>query len=192
MTKKGLEKRQLIIEKSFHVFRKKGFVLVTMQDIIDECGISRGGLYKYFANTSDIFIELLKSGSSKKTIIEKEMEEKKGFVAIMEDFFKEQKWELLNLEETIRFATYEFFMTVKNEDTAQMIEENYENNVKLIKKLLKYGESRREIGKKENLNTIANQIVIWLEGLNLLAMVKKLDSKFMEEQFEYLLRILLM
>ena len=30
-----------------------------MQDIVDACKISRGGLYKYFANTSEIFESVL-------------------------------------------------------------------------------------------------------------------------------------
>ncbi|WP_442950377.1 helix-turn-helix domain-containing protein [Paenibacillus sp. DMB20] len=30
-----------------------------MKDIVEECGISRGGLYKYFGSTREIFEELL-------------------------------------------------------------------------------------------------------------------------------------
>ena len=39
---------------------EKGYKQVTMKDIVDACGISRGGLYLYFQNTGEVFEEVLK------------------------------------------------------------------------------------------------------------------------------------
>ena len=45
MGDKSLHKKNYIIEKAREVFQKKGYRAVTMKDIVDACGISRGGLY---------------------------------------------------------------------------------------------------------------------------------------------------
>ena len=40
---KKRQKREAILESAKVVFSKKGLIDATMQDIIEECGISRGG-----------------------------------------------------------------------------------------------------------------------------------------------------
>ena len=59
-------KRQLILDGARRVFRQKGFIDVTMKDIIEECQISRGGIYLYFDSVDSIFIEVLKQRTSSK------------------------------------------------------------------------------------------------------------------------------
>ena len=56
------ERKNLILQAAKEVFINKGFNATTIQDIINHSGVSRGGVYTYFKNTEDIFIELLKKG----------------------------------------------------------------------------------------------------------------------------------
>lgn len=63
MAKKSVEKRQLILSKALELFVRKGFHAVTMSDIVEECQISRGGLYRYYSSTDDIFRELLRANA---------------------------------------------------------------------------------------------------------------------------------
>ena len=60
------ERKNLILQAAKEVFINKGFNATTIQDIIDHSGVSRGGVYTYFKNTADIFIELLKKGYFRK------------------------------------------------------------------------------------------------------------------------------
>ncbi|WP_406243694.1 TetR/AcrR family transcriptional regulator [Tissierella carlieri] len=53
-------KRKELLEAAKRVFIQKGYIQATMQDIIDEAGISRGALYSYFNNIQHVFEELLK------------------------------------------------------------------------------------------------------------------------------------
>ena len=45
--------------KTISLFVKKGFLRVTMKDIVEACDISRGGLYLYFESTGQIFLEVI-------------------------------------------------------------------------------------------------------------------------------------
>lgn len=47
MGEKSAHKKQFIVETARQVFVEKGYKDVTMKDIVDACGISRGGLYLY-------------------------------------------------------------------------------------------------------------------------------------------------
>ena len=63
MGEKSVQKKRYIVEKARDVFMEKGFKKVTMKDIVEACDISRGGLYLYFENTSQIFMEVLRMES---------------------------------------------------------------------------------------------------------------------------------
>ena len=63
MGDKSVQKKKYILETARKVFVEKGFKKVTMKDIVEACEISRGGLYLYFDNTSQIFLEVLKMES---------------------------------------------------------------------------------------------------------------------------------
>lgn len=55
MGDKSAQKKKLIVERARRVFMEKGYKEVTMKDIVEECDISRGGLYLYFQNTREVF-----------------------------------------------------------------------------------------------------------------------------------------
>ena len=64
--KKKQQKRDLILESAKVVFSKKGLIDATMKDIIEECGISRGGIYLYFRSVDEIFLAVLEQRSKRK------------------------------------------------------------------------------------------------------------------------------
>lgn len=51
MGEKSTQKRQFILETAKKIFMEKGYKSVTMKDVVEACGISRGGLYLYFGST---------------------------------------------------------------------------------------------------------------------------------------------
>jgi len=57
---KGDNARARIIECAHDLFSRKGYCAVTMQDISDASGFSRGGLYRHFGSTEEIFLEIIR------------------------------------------------------------------------------------------------------------------------------------
>ena len=51
MGEKSAQKKKYILDTARKVFVEKGYKSVTMKDIVEACGISRGGLYLYFDST---------------------------------------------------------------------------------------------------------------------------------------------
>ena len=52
-------KRNAILDAAQRVCNKKPVYEVTMRDIIRECGLSQGGIYRFFENLDDVFAGLL-------------------------------------------------------------------------------------------------------------------------------------
>ncbi len=53
------EKRKEILHSAFLVCERKTVSSVTMQDIIDESGLSQGGIYRFYSNIDEILADLL-------------------------------------------------------------------------------------------------------------------------------------
>lgn len=60
MGTKGDNARAKIIECAQTLFSQKGYCAVTMQDISEASGFSRGGLYRHFPSTEEIFLEIIR------------------------------------------------------------------------------------------------------------------------------------
>ena len=65
MGEKSIQKKEYIVEKARDVFARKGFRAVTMKDVVEECDISRGGLYLYFNSTRELFEAVLEKDSAR-------------------------------------------------------------------------------------------------------------------------------
>ena len=52
-------KRKIILNAAMRVFQRKPAYSVTMKDIVNESGLSQGGVYKYYSNIDEIVVALL-------------------------------------------------------------------------------------------------------------------------------------
>lgn len=75
------------MEKATAVFVREGYTSVTMKDIVEACGISRGGLYKYYSSTKEIFVDILSTEKvGDNSLFIKSMENGANAIKILADF----------------------------------------------------------------------------------------------------------
>ena len=58
---KGERTRTKILEKAADLFTEKGYTAVTMKDVCEATGLSRGGLYRYFGSTAEMMMLLMRA-----------------------------------------------------------------------------------------------------------------------------------
>lgn len=58
-TPKGRRTREHLVSAGRTVFARHGYVNARMSDVADEANISMGGLYRYFANREDLFVQVI-------------------------------------------------------------------------------------------------------------------------------------
>ena len=51
--------QQYILESAFDIFIVKGYDNTTMEDIVNNCGMSKGAIYHYYKSKKDLFIDLI-------------------------------------------------------------------------------------------------------------------------------------
>ncbi len=61
MSVKGDAARARILESAQALFSQKGYCAVSMQDICEAAGFSRGGLYRHYASTEEIFVDIIRT-----------------------------------------------------------------------------------------------------------------------------------
>ena len=61
MGEKSVQKKKFIIQTARKVFEEKGYLKVTMKDIVEACEISRGGLYLYYESVRELFLDVLQA-----------------------------------------------------------------------------------------------------------------------------------
>ena len=142
MSEKSGQKKQYIVDTARGVFVEKGYKNVTMKDIVDACGISRGGLYLYFSNTQELFLEVLGADGAEPGE-NGEVEELFGENAFASDilalFLKEQKKELLRRKNNLTMAVYEYFFAHKVPKKDNPLKKKFDMAVRIVEKLIEAG-----------------------------------------------------
>ena len=115
MSSKKERTRDMIVEVSYGLFAKDGFHKITMKDICEETGLSRGGLYSHFSGTKEIFETILEMINQKDAMnFEKEMVEDVPAPLILEQALELMEYEMLHSEDSLSLAMYEYSKTVQN------------------------------------------------------------------------------
>lgn len=104
MGEKAEKTKENIRREAYRLFAAKGFKEVTMTDICEKTGLSRGGLYRYYSNTGEIFSEIL----SKEYVISDRMEKQESARDILEDMLEAIRCEILEKELSLSLAIYEY------------------------------------------------------------------------------------
>lgn len=184
--KQRKDKLRKILEAARLVFCRKGFLAVTMQDIIDECGISRGGIYIYFASVDEVFLEVMKQRNKERiSSINKSVLDHEPFQNVLDRYMSKQKARLVNFENSL-FRAYCEYIFSKPKAAVQAFRDTQLNQLRgSVEAILNLGASQSVI-KKDNIPQMATHIIATIDGLSILALGHALTEKIINEQFAIL------
>ncbi|MCM1100615.1 MAG: TetR/AcrR family transcriptional regulator [Clostridium sp.] len=188
MGDKSVQKKKYIVETARKVFMERGFKKVTMKDIVEACDISRGGLYLYFENTSQIFAEVLKlEAEETDDVFSESIDEDATAVDILLLFLKEQKKEILRKKDTLTQAIYEYYFEHNLPKKDNVLKKQFDSAVKVIEKLIETGVDNGEFVCDDCAGTARN-IMFVLEGLKISAQTTGITSDAVDRELMYILR----
>lgn len=190
MGEKSVQKRKFILETARKVFVEKGFKRVTMKDIVEACEISRGGLYLYFDNTSQIFLEVMKLESQEADdVFSDSIKEDATAADILILFLQEQKKELLRKNNTLTQAIYEFYFENQLGRKDNILKRQFDSAVKIIEKLIETGVDNGEFCCEDCKGTARN-IMFVLEGLKISAQTIGITAEVVDREILFILKSL--
>lgn len=181
MLNKGNKTKQFIINKSIELFAEKGYSTVTMKDICEICSLSRGGLYRYFGSTKEIFKEILMYDEKNMQIkLEKSIVKKVSPKALLELFLERRKKSIVGANNGLFFAIHEFAFIEK--DQREYVNNRFNDAVEMLKILLKYGQ-KENVFKKFEIDVMALHIIFILDSMETSSTVLEMSEKFIDRQF---------
>ena len=169
MSRRGDERRNIIKEAAYELFAEKGYKDVTMSDICEKSQLSRGGLYRHYSSTSEIFREIISEDIS----FDERIENKESAVKILTDNLNILESDILENEKSLSLAIYEY---ANVGDTHLEFSNLQEKAKKRWVKLIKYGISAKEFN-EVNSEAIAEMILYYYQGIRMWSRVTNIGKK---------------
>ena len=189
MSEKSAQKKKYIIETARRIFMDKGYKEVTMKDIVEACQISRGGLYLYFSSTKELFEEVLKM--EQEDAFAESITEETTPTDILAIFLKEQKKELLNKQNSLGKATYEYFFANDIPGRDNLLKKQFDAAVHVLEGLIQEGVESGEFY-CEDPRGCARNIMYLLEGLKIASHTRGISETAVDREIMYVMQGLVM
>lgn len=175
MSLRGDRTRQDIRDGAYQLFAEKGFKEVTMKDICERTGLSRGGLYRHYESTEQIFLEIVDAFSNQqKNEVFSRMEKHVPAVVILEELLSKYEREMNDSENSFSLAICEYYSdpAISKEDNA--VKRQYEISKATWTALINYGTGTKEF-KRVNPESVFHILVFAYQGVRMYSRLMKID-----------------
>lgn len=187
MGDKSVQKKRYIAEKAREVFSKRGYKDVTMKDIVEACGISRGGLYLYYANTKELFEDVLElEAQEAKDIFTAGLKSDATPGDLLLLYLDTQKKAILKKKNNLTMAIYEYLFANQKANQDNPVRKQQNENVEKLGQLITEGVKQEWMVCDDPL-LAARNITYTLEGLKLAAQTTGVSEQTIDSQIDYIL-----
>lgn len=184
MNKRGKATKGMIKEKASLMFAEKGFKEVTMKDICEITGLSRGGLYCHYSSTSEIFKEITADMMScQDEEFQSKMELGLSAVEILDDVLRRYKDEMIDSGHSLSMALYEYFSIKENAAGENALYEQYLLSYASWKRLIQYGIDRGEFN-QVNIQAVFDLIIFSYQGVRMYSKLMPVDQEVPERMLK--------
>ena len=173
MGKKGEETKIAIRKAALVLFIHKGFKDVTMKDICEATGLSRGGLYMHYGSTKQIFADIINEIMSS---LENAVKIENGVSAtiILDELLGRYLSEMLDRSGSLGLAFYEYYSSMPLSDDNAMLKQYYISKA-MICNLIEYGINKGEF-KQVNIKAVVDLLIFSYQGVRMLNNIMPLDD----------------
>ncbi|MBO4470969.1 MAG: TetR/AcrR family transcriptional regulator [Clostridia bacterium] len=130
---KGKSTEERIKKEAMKLFLERGYKDVSMQDICNATGLSKGGLYRHFSSKSEILLSLVED--ERKADVSERIACREPAVQILTDYLDLFYRNMLMSDQSLAYALFEYASMEK--DNSLM--ENSRTDSSLWKELIEYG-----------------------------------------------------
>lgn len=191
MSSKGEKTRQDIREKAYQLFAEKGFKAVTMKDICDRTGLSRGGLYRHYESTEQIFLEIVHNFSDKqKNEVSAKMKQHIPAVTILEELLSRYANEMMDSENSFSLAICEFYSNPAVSKENNSVKKHYESSKSAWAELINYGIKTKEFN-CANPEAVFHVMIFAYQGVRMYSKLMKIDPDIPAQIIYEIKRLLL-
>ena len=130
---KGKNTEERIKKEAMKLFLERGYKDVSMQDICNATGLSKGGLYRHFCSKSEILLSLVED--ERKAEVSERIACRESAVQILTDYLDLFYRNMLMSDQSMAYALFEYASMEKDNP----LMENSRTDSVLWKELIEYG-----------------------------------------------------
>ena len=130
---KGKNTEERIKKEAMKLFLERGYKDVSMQDICNATGLSKGGLYRHFSSKSEILLSLVED--ERKADVSERIACREPAVQILTDYLDLFYRNMLMSDQSLAYALFEYASMEKDNP----LMENSRTDSSLWKELTEYG-----------------------------------------------------
>ena len=188
MSIRGELSRKKILEAARKLFATKGFSAVSMQDICDAAGLSRGGLYRHYTSTGDVFSAIIQEEQAAAfAALESARAQNIPPDKILTSFLRSRMAQLLDPAVSIDNATAEFAMGCPT--GRELLQKRAQACVAIVAQILELGVARGAFS-CVNCKETALHIIWSLEGMGKHNLLIPLTPEDVDTQLKLILSLL--
>lgn len=189
MGAKGDKTKQFIKRQAKILFADKGYKDVTMKDICDVTGLSRGGLYRHYNSTEQIFSEIISEFlDGQNDLFSESIEKGMPAAEILDEILDRYKSEMSDTRNSLSMAIYEYFSSVEKEEN--VLSRQYIVSYNSWSMLIRYGISRGEF-KQVDIKGVFDIILFAYQGVRMYSRLMPVPKETPERIIEQIKLLLL-
>ena len=176
MGNKGEQTKSYIKETAYQLFVDRGFKEITMKDICQATGMSRGGVYRHYGSTrslfKEIFLELVQTANG---TVEEQMHQGIDARRILRQTLKVYKEEMADSGRSLSLAMYEYSQVVD----AFFFTELNQRGKERWKAFIRYGMERNEL-KNVDPEQVTDMIIYSYQGVRMWSRIIPMQGEISE------------
>lgn len=191
MSLRGDKTKQEIRDKAYQLFAEKGFKEVTMKDICERTGLSRGGLYRHYESTEQIFLEIVNAFSDQqKNEVFAKMEQHVPAAVILEELLLGYEREMNDSENSFSLAICEYYSNPAVPRPDNSVKRQYEVSKSTWTALINYGMGTKEFNRVDP-ESVFHIIVFAYQGVRMYSRLMEMDGNIPPQIIREIKRLLL-
>ncbi len=182
MGNKGENTKSFIRAEARKLFAAKGYADVTMQDICVACSLSRGGLYRHYISTGEIFCAILADDErdayqSLQHAIQRQIPASK----IFRTFLRNRIRQATDVENSIENAVTEF--AAQDSEGRYVLHHRGETSIEILTRIIEQGVADGDFD-CTNPAAVAKHVLWMIEGMTKHSLIIPLTDTEIDEQIE--------
>ena len=187
MGEKSINKKNYILSVARDIFAKKGYLRTTMKDVVNECNISRGGVYIYFDNVKDLFEAVMSYEVDNEEDFSAKINDDATYSDVLALFVKEQKKAILSKKPTLTVAIYEYYFENKVSGKNNILKQGFETSLYVLEQLISEGINAGEFYDIDAHRAASNLMYV-IEGLKVASKTRSISEAVVDEEIMYVMQ----
>lgn len=184
MLAKGENTKGRILEAASELFTDRSFSTVTMKDVCEATGLSRGGLYRYFSSTGEMMMQLMEQEQLRADRMAGNIPmSSRGASELLEEFLTTHESYLTSRRAKLEIAMNQFALT--SEIGREANNRRLTSAVKRLASVIRKGQ-REGVFRPGDPETTAYHVLIFLGGMRTQVCLGEYGGDFVSGQIQFI------